>query len=129
MTKLLFICSRNEIRSLTAERMFAGSPRYQARSAGTQPQARIRVTEGLIGWADLVFAMERSHVDRLRERFPEAIAGKPVYCLRIPDDFEFMQPELISALAAALPGHLGEDPFGTSPNGTALPDCSRPAAP
>ena len=64
VTKLLFICSRNEIRSLTAERMFSGSPQFQARSAGTQPQARVRVTEGLIGWADIVFAMEKSHVSK-----------------------------------------------------------------
>lgn len=110
MTKLLFICSRNEIRSLTAERMFDCSPRFQARSAGTQPQARVRVTEGLIGWADIVFAMERSHVAKLRERFPEALAGKRLICLRIPDDFEFMQPELVEALTAALSGHLDDWP-------------------
>lgn len=106
MTKLLFICSRNEIRSLTAERMFDGSPRLQARSAGTQPQARVRVTEGLIGWADVVFAMEKSHVAKLRERFPESLAGKRLVCLRIPDDFTFMQPELVEALRAALCGEL-----------------------
>lgn len=106
MTKLLFICSRNEIRSLTAERMFDGSPRFQARSAGTQPQARVRVTEGLIGWADIVFAMEKSHVAKLRERFPEMLAGKRLVCLRIPDDFAFMQPELVDALTAALATEL-----------------------
>lgn len=106
MTKLLFICSRNEIRSLTAERMFDGSPRFQARSAGTQPQARVRVTEGLIGWADVIFAMEKSHVAKLRERFPEVLADKPLICLRIPDDFAFMQPELVDALTAALTAEL-----------------------
>lgn len=106
MTKLLFICSRNEIRSLTAERMFDGSPRFQVRSAGTQPQARVRVTEGLIGWADVVFAMEKSHVAKLRERFPEMLAGKRLVCLRIPDDFKFMQPELVGALTAALATEL-----------------------
>ncbi len=109
-TKLLFICSRNEIRSLTAERMFDGSPRFQVRSAGTQPQARVRVTEGLIGWADVIFAMEKSHVAKLRERFPEALAGKRLVCLRIPDDFAFMQPELVEALTAALAGELEEWP-------------------
>jgi predicted protein tyrosine phosphatase len=106
MTKLLFICSRNEIRSLTAERMFDGSLRFQARSAGTQPQARVRVTERLIGWADVVFAMEKSHVAKLRERFPEALASKRLVCLRIPDDYAFMQPELVEALTAALSGEL-----------------------
>jgi predicted protein tyrosine phosphatase len=106
VTKLLFICSRNEIRSLTAERMFDGSPHYQARSAGTQPQARVKVTEGLLGWADLVFVMEKSHLRRLEERFPEAIADKPVICLNIPDDYAFMEPALIEELEGKLPPHL-----------------------
>ena len=106
MTKLLFLCSRNEIRSLTAERLFDGSPNYQARSAGTQPQARVKVTEGLLGWADLVFVMEKSHLRRLEERFPEAIADKPVICLNIPDDYAFMEPGLVEELEGKLPEHL-----------------------
>ena len=40
MQKLLFICSRNRKRSLTAEQIFSGIPGYQVRSAGTQPDAR-----------------------------------------------------------------------------------------
>lgn len=106
MTKLLFICSRNKIRSITAERLFDGSLRFQARSAGTQPQARVRVTEGLIGWADVIFVMEKSHAGKLRERFPEALADKRLVCLRIPDDFEFMQLELVEALTEALAAEL-----------------------
>ena len=35
-TKLLFICSRNRMRSLTAEKIFSGIPGYKVRSAGTQ---------------------------------------------------------------------------------------------
>jgi predicted protein tyrosine phosphatase len=75
--KLLFICSRNKWRSRTAEEMFRGRPGYSAKSAGTEPGARIRVTEGLLGWADVIFVMERKHADYLRERFADAIAGKP----------------------------------------------------
>ena len=47
--KLLFVCSRNKLRSLTAEKLFAGFPAYQVRSAGTQPEARIVITAGHIG--------------------------------------------------------------------------------
>lgn len=110
MTKLLFICSRNEIRSLTAERMFDDSAYYQARSAGTQPQARVKVTAGLLGWADLVFVMEQSHRRRLEERFPEIIAAKPVVCLNIPDDYAFMEPALVEELEGKLPAHLSPWP-------------------
>jgi predicted protein tyrosine phosphatase len=104
--KLLFVCSRNKLRSLTAEKLFDGSPLYQARSAGTQPGARIVVTEGHIGWADLVFCMEKSHLSRLRRKFPEAMQGKPAICLHIPDDYDFMQPELIDELEAKLAPYL-----------------------
>jgi predicted protein tyrosine phosphatase len=100
--KMLFVCSRNRRRSLTAEKMMAGVPGYDARSAGTQPQARIVVTEGMIGWADLIFVMEKSHLADLRRKFPEAMAGKEVVTLLIPDDFEFMQPELVEELTGRL---------------------------
>ena len=104
--KLLFVCSRNKIRSLTAEKLFTGFPLYQARSAGTQPGARIVVTEGHLGWADIIFCMEKSHSNRLRQKFPEAIRGKRVICLHIPDEFEFMQPELIDELRVKLAPHI-----------------------
>lgn len=42
--KLLFICSRNKWRNLTAEKIFHGINEYEVRSAGTETGARIRVT-------------------------------------------------------------------------------------
>ena len=83
-----------------------GVPGYEARSVGTQPGARIVVTEGHIGWADLIFTMEKSHLAKLRSRFPEAMDGKRVVALHIPDDYEFMQPELLDELRARLGPHL-----------------------
>ena len=98
--KLLFICSQNRLRSLTAERIFSGIPGIQVRSAGTQPDARIVVTEGHIGWADMIFVMEKSHLNRLRRRFREALEGKRTITLLIPDEYEFMAPDLIEELEA-----------------------------
>lgn len=106
-TKLLFVCSRNRWRSPTAEALFKNHPRFDARSAGTETGARIKVTACHLGWADLIFCMERKHADRLRTRFPEELADKPLITLRIPDDYAFMQPELISLLEEALEPHLG----------------------
>lgn len=105
-TKLLFVCSRNRKRSLTAEKLMEGVPGYEARSAGTQPGARIVVTEGHIGWADLVFVMEKSHHAKLRARFSEALEGRQVVTLHIPDDYEFMQPELLDELRARLDSYV-----------------------
>jgi len=104
--KLLFVCSRNRLRSLTAEKLFEGSPLYQVRSVGTQADARIVVTEGHLGWADIILCMEKSHLNRLKRKFPEALQGKRVICLHIPDDYEFMHPDLIDELRAKLFDHV-----------------------
>ncbi len=105
--KLLFVCSRNRWRSPTAEAIFDGVNGCTARSAGTEPSARVRVTEKMIGWADWIFCMERRHVTRLRERFdPALFDGKRLVCLDIPDDYEFMDPELVAILKSALNEYL-----------------------
>ena len=106
--KLLFVCSRNRWRSPTAEKVFDGVDDLQARSAGTETRARIKVTAGHLGWADIIFVMEKKHLRRLQEKFPDELADKRVVCLNIPDDYQFMQPELITLLQAAVPPHLEE---------------------
>ena len=104
--KVLFVCSRNRLRSLTAETIFDGAGGHQVRSAGTAEGARIRVTAGHVGWADLIFVMEKRHLGRLREKFAEEIAGKPVVCLYIPDDYDYMDEELIDRLRGAVAPHV-----------------------
>lgn len=104
--KLLFVCSRNRWRSPTAEKLFDDVDGIQARSAGTEPGARIRVTAGHLGWADVIFVMEKKHLRRLRAKFADELAIKPVICLHIPDDYQFMQPELVALLQASVSPHL-----------------------
>lgn len=104
--KLLFICSQNRIRSLTAEHMLQGVPGYAVKSAGTEPNSRIRVNEGHIGWSDLIFVMEKKHRRILDENFPEASNGKQIICLHIPDQFRYMEPALIDELKAAIAQHI-----------------------
>ena len=105
-TKLLFICSRNQWRSPTAESLFRSHAHYTARSAGTADSARIKVTVCHVEWADAIFCMEKKHADILRARFPEALAEKTPVVLGIPDDFEFMDPELVELLRTELAAHL-----------------------
>lgn len=105
-TKLLFVCSRNKIRSLTAERLVAGIPGFEARSAGTQPAARVGVSSGLIRWADIVFCMEKSHLRKLRERFLEELEGRQVVTLHIPDEYQFMGEDLLDELRAKLAEYI-----------------------
>ena len=104
--RLLFICSQNKWRSLTAERLFDEHPQYEARSAGTEPGARVRVAAGHLGWAEIVFVMERRHADRLREKFAEELRDKIVVTLRIPDQYLFGDTRLIALLRKKLAAHL-----------------------
>jgi predicted protein tyrosine phosphatase len=86
--------------------MYQGFPGYAVRSAGTEPGARIRVNQGHIGWADIIFVMEKKHGRILREKFGEALDRKTVICSQIPDIYHDMEPTLIDELKAALSGYV-----------------------
>ncbi len=105
-TKLLFVCSKNKWRSLTAERMLNGVNGFDVRSAGTEKDARIKVTAGHVGWADMIFVMEKKHRRRLEAKFGDSLAGKEVVCLNIPDDYKLMDPALIDLLLEKLSPHI-----------------------
>lgn len=105
-TKILFVCSRNRRRSLTAETLFKGVVTWEVRSAGTQGGARIKVTAGHLGWADVVIVMEKRHKERLRQRYPEALDGKHCVCLFIADEYDFMDSELVEVLRAKMQEHF-----------------------
>ena len=104
--KLLFICSKNRWRSLTAEKVFQGVNGYEVRSAGAEEKARIKVTSGHIGWADLIFVMEKKHVRRLQEKFRDNLDNKKIVCLNILDDYQFMDNELIEILISTVSEHI-----------------------
>jgi predicted protein tyrosine phosphatase len=101
MTKksnLLFICSRNQWRSPTAEKIWKNHPDYNTRSAGTSPNAKKTVSPMDIRWADKIFVMEKKHKNRLIAKFTRLLDYKPVFILDIPDEYAFMDPELIEEL-------------------------------
>jgi predicted protein tyrosine phosphatase len=104
--KILFICSQNRIRSLTAEKLFERNDAYDVRSAGTESDARVKVTTGHIGWADKIFVMEKRHRDRIRKKFREELEGKEVICLFIPDEYAPLASDLFEILRARLAPHL-----------------------
>ena len=106
--KILFVFSRNRRRSLTAERIFAGIAGWDVRSVGTEEGARIKVTEGHLGWADVIVVMEKRHKERLRQKFPESFDGKTSVCLFIADDYEFMEPALVELLREKMRDHFPE---------------------
>ena len=107
--RLLFVCSRNRQRSLTAETIFAELPGHQVRSAGTEPGARVKVTAGHLGWADLIVVMEKRHRQRLEQRFADALEGKRVVCLHIADEYAYMDEALVERLRGGMEPYFDEN--------------------
>ncbi len=104
--KLLFVCSQNRWRSLTAERIYEGFHGYQVKSAGTDESARVRINAGHIGWADYIFVMERKHFQILKRKYGEVLEGKKLVCLHIEDHYQFMDDELVDLLKARLSEYI-----------------------
>ncbi|MGA9669287.1 MAG: low molecular weight protein tyrosine phosphatase family protein [Terracidiphilus sp.] len=104
--KLLFVCSRNRLRSPTAEAVFSAYDGIEALSAGTSPDAENPVSTELIEWADLVFAMESVHRRRLQKQFGSRLRAKRVVVLGIPDNYKYMEPELVRILEGAVAPYL-----------------------
>ena len=96
--KLLFLCSRNQRRSITAEHLCRGLPDYEARSAGTDPGARLKVKAEDIAWADMIFVMEPRQLQSVRRDFKRELKGKRLVCLQIPDKYGGMSLELVEVL-------------------------------
>lgn len=97
---LLFICSRNQWRSPTAEEVWRKKLGYNARSAGTSPRARKTVGPADIRWADFIFVMEKKHKNRLVSEFKKMLDHKPIFVLDIPDEYKYMDTDLVSDIEA-----------------------------
>lgn len=100
---ILFVCTANKLRSPTAQAVFSGRPDITVRSAGLDPEAPCRLDAELVAWADKIYAMETHHREKIRKKFKKVLGTTPVITLGIPDEYEFMQPELVTLLKERLP--------------------------
>jgi predicted protein tyrosine phosphatase len=107
MKKLLFICSRNRLRSPTAEAIFAEYTGLEVESAGLATDAEVTLSSEQVVWADLIFVMEPVHRRLLSARFSPWLKGKRVICLDIADEYDYMQPALIALLKQKVLPQLG----------------------
>lgn len=99
---ILFICSRNQWRSRTAEDIYKHSPTHNVRSAGTASSAIVKVSGKLLDWAELIFVMEKRHKDQIKKKFPSELENKEIVVLDIPDEYQYMDAELIEILALSV---------------------------
>jgi predicted protein tyrosine phosphatase len=106
MQRVLFICSANRLRSPTAEQVFSQYPNIEASSAGLSHDAVDPLTPEHLENIDTIFVMEKAHRNKLSKHFKPYLRKARVICLNIPDDYDFMQPELISLLKARVTPYL-----------------------
>jgi predicted protein tyrosine phosphatase len=92
------VCARNRLRSSTAEAIFAGVEGLEVSSAGTAVDAECPVSADPLEWADEVFVMERRHRMHIQKKFANLLKTKHVVCLDIPDQYGYMQDELVELL-------------------------------
>ncbi len=116
MKNVLFVCSRNRLRSPTAERVFQEWPGIDVDSAGLATDAENPLTPELVEWSDLIFVMTKTHLTRLKQVYRPQLKHARVICLNIPDEFEFMDPQLVLILQDKVSPHLprgdGRAPMG-----------------
>ncbi len=106
MKHILFLCSQNKLRSPTAADLFADYEGVATDSAGLNNDAEVPLCSEQIEWADLILVMESAHKTRLNRRIKRELAGKRVAVLDIPDDYEYMDDDLVELLKARCASYL-----------------------
>jgi predicted protein tyrosine phosphatase len=105
--RVLFVCSRNQLRSPTAEQVFSTWPGMEVASAGLDPISNVPVSPELLEWADIIFVMERVQRNKLSKKFRAYLKNQRVIVLGIADDYEYMDPALVRLFEKLVPPHLG----------------------
>jgi len=104
--RVLFVCHQNRARSATAERVFCKRIDLDVRSAGTSEDAMVRVNSRMLEWADLIITMDAYQRRALEDMFPAHPTLARIVCLDIPDNFPFLDPELVKLLEERATPHL-----------------------
>lgn len=96
--KILFVCSKNQWRSPTGETVFGKIEGVSTKSAGTSKSAKHKINVQDIRWADFILVMEEKHKSRIQAEFRDETRYKNLHVLDIPDDYQYMDEELIELL-------------------------------
>ena len=105
--RVLFVCTQNKVRSLTAEHLYRGRPDLEVKSCGTANFAKTQFTKELLDWAEVVFVADDSQVEFMKQKFGAAAVLKPVVNLGLPDVFTYKSDALVVKLIGKLDPYLG----------------------
>jgi len=92
---ILFVCTMNKIRSLTAEEIFKDIPNINVKSCGLSNESEKQINETLIKWSHIIFVMENKQQKYIKTKYK---LNKKIVNLDIPDEFDYMDPILIRLL-------------------------------
>lgn len=106
--RVLFICSRNRLRSSTAEVVFSSFEGVEALSAGIRRDADSQLSSDLVEWAEIIFAMESSHRREIQRKFGSLLQAKKIVVLGIRDNYKYMDPELVKILREKVTPYLSD---------------------
>jgi predicted protein tyrosine phosphatase len=99
---ILFICGKARKRSPTAAELVASWGMVNTDCAGVGLDADTLVSANEIEWAEKIFVMELKHKKKLNATFGSALRNKPIKCLGVPDNYEYMQDDLVDILTLKL---------------------------
>lgn len=103
--KILCCCSAGLLRSPTAAALLSSEPyNYNTRAVGIATEyALIPIDSVLVNWADYIVVMDQGQKDLVEGMIEDNqfIEDKSVLNLDIPDNYRYMDPELVKELKAA----------------------------
>lgn len=97
---------------MTLEKIFENSQQYVVRSVGTSPKARRKITQSDLHWADVILCMEQKHQEIIEQQFGKTALPKMIV-LDIPDDYLYMEPDLVEILTEKMSDVFHEEKLST----------------
>lgn len=102
--KALTVCSGGVLRSPTTATLLSQLYNYNTRSCGTEDYALVPLSKELVAWADIVICAEHYHygevMNVMDNVYLETEARPLIYVLEVPDEYDYMHPELVELVKA-----------------------------
>ena len=105
--RVLFVCTQNKVRSLTAEHLYRERQDLEVRSCGTAAFAKNQLTEEVMKWADMVFIFDELQAEVIEKKFGKDAFGKEIISLGLADVYQYKSESLVLKLTAKIEPYLG----------------------
>lgn len=99
--RALCVCSAGILRSPTMAKILGERFNYNTRAVGATPEyALIPASHALVEWSDIIFCADEWNQQAMLTQFGKRIkeSKKLMYCLNIPDNYNYRDTELETAI-------------------------------